>query len=232
MECESEATGPSEVDRKIIEDFFMEHCHSSQARLGRLDVDCWSVTRRLVSFLSEIDDQGTSQPPRRVRWIIRKPISVLREPKRSHPIKRRIAHIFRRRLPADDKHASRYENSRQKGHRTTNYHPISPVVFESSKISHWVVEWKGYVVDATVMQFIELESVLDVEGTDNLRKRCYNDDESMSFKSCSDIHPPWVHELVSRGGWHRDYAQGVATRPYFFGKENEHPIRCHAEVVI
>nr|XP_054770656.1 uncharacterized protein LOC129278531 [Lytechinus pictus] len=228
MESELQKAGPSEFDQKIIEDFFREHCRSSNSRLGRLDVDCWSVTRRLVAFLSEIDDRESSEPPRRVRWVIQKPLSVLREPKRYHPIKRHIAQIFRKRLLAEDHHVSRKDKSRQMRQRITN---ATTTVFESSTISHWVIEWKGYIVDATVMQFIELDRVLDIDGLNELRKRCYNDDQSMTFKSCSDIHPPWVYNLVSRGGSYSEYALGVATKPYFFGSENEHPIRCYAEVV-
>ncbi|XP_072180395.1 uncharacterized protein [Diadema setosum] len=167
--------------RATVERFFREHCRASLERLGRLDLDCWAVTRRVVSFLTKA---APNSAPKRVRWSVVNPFA---DP-RSDP--------------------------------------------EDNRISHWVIEWNGRVVDATVLQFYDLGDLLSAEGQAAFKRRCYCEAGTvMAFRGCSEIHPPWIRATIAGGRAYEDFARNILASPYFYGRERDHPLFVHAKVI-
>jgi hypothetical protein len=87
---------------------------------------------------------------------------------------------------------------------------------------HWVVKWKGYLIDPTILQFYRL----DDNAKDKIRKK-WCDGKNIAIENCSQedaVHPDCTYDLVTRGVSCQEFGETIPDSPYFIGPENEHPL--------
>ena len=90
---------------------------------------------------------------------------------------------------------------------------------EGSPVPHWIVEWKGVVIDPTVLQFC-IKSFTITEMANLKAKWCEKKDITIP----TEYHNETVCTSIAN---HEDFAEfrkGIVDQPYYIGEKENHPL--------